>query len=148
MEPLRAAAERGRADFAVAFDAAVAAKPSLGPVASVLLYRTLGPTLPNGAAAALWAVARRCALMNPSGVARAGFGTGPEAADRLFDAIVDSPSGVVITDDEPDASWRRIGTPEDCAGAVVFLSSRAASYITGEIITIDGGLTVVQIGKP
>ena len=43
---------------------------------------------------------------------------------------------------------RRIGTPEDCAGAVVFLSSRAASYITGEIITIDGGLTVVQIGKP
>lgn len=42
---------------------------------------------------------------------------------------------------------RRIGTPEDCAGAVVFLSSPAASYITGEIITIDGGLTVHQIGK-
>ena len=45
-EPLRAAAERGRAEFAAAFGAAVAAKPSLGPVASVLLYRTLGPTLP------------------------------------------------------------------------------------------------------
>ena len=43
---------------------------------------------------------------------------------------------------------RRIGTPEDCAGAVVFLCSPAAGYITGEIITIDGGLTVVQIGKP
>ena len=42
---------------------------------------------------------------------------------------------------------RRIGTPEDCASAVVFLSSPAASYITGEIITIDGGLTVVQIGR-
>ena len=41
----------------------------------------------------------------------------------------------------------RIGTPEDCAGAVVFLSSPAASYITGEIIVIDGGLTVHQIGK-
>lgn len=41
----------------------------------------------------------------------------------------------------------RIGTPEDCAGAVVFLSSPAAAYITGEIITIDGGLTVQQIGK-
>ena len=39
MEPLRAAAERGRAAFAAAFDAAVSAKPSLGPVASVLLYR-------------------------------------------------------------------------------------------------------------
>jgi NAD(P)-dependent dehydrogenase (short-subunit alcohol dehydrogenase family) len=42
----------------------------------------------------------------------------------------------------------RIGKPEDCAGAVTFLCSEAASYITGEIITIDGGLTVVQIGKP
>ena len=41
----------------------------------------------------------------------------------------------------------RIGTPEDCAGAVAFLSSPAASYITGEIIVIDGGLTVHQIGK-
>lgn len=41
----------------------------------------------------------------------------------------------------------RIGTPEDCAGAVAFLCSQAASYITGEIITIDGGLTAVQIGK-
>ena len=41
----------------------------------------------------------------------------------------------------------RIGAPEDCAGAVVFLSSPAASYITGEIIVIDGGLTVQQIGK-
>ena len=112
--PLRAAAERGRGEFAGAFVAALAAKPSLGPVASVLLYRTLGPTLPHGAAAAaaLWAAAQKCAQMNPTGVERAGYGTGPEAADRLFDAILDSPSGVVITDDEPDATWRRLATPD------------------------------------
>jgi NAD(P)-dependent dehydrogenase (short-subunit alcohol dehydrogenase family) len=41
----------------------------------------------------------------------------------------------------------RIGKPEDCTGAVTFLCSPAASYITGEIITVDGGLTTVQIGK-
>ncbi|HEY2574401.1 MAG TPA: SDR family oxidoreductase [Verrucomicrobiaceae bacterium] len=40
----------------------------------------------------------------------------------------------------------RIGAPADCAGAVVFLCSEAAGYITGEIIVVDGGLTVQQIG--
>lgn len=42
---------------------------------------------------------------------------------------------------------RRVGAPEDVAGAAVFLCSDAASYITGEIIVIDGGLTVSQIGR-
>ena len=42
----------------------------------------------------------------------------------------------------------KVGQPQDCAGAVAFLCSPAASYITGEIITIDGGLTTAQIGKP
>ena len=41
----------------------------------------------------------------------------------------------------------KVGKPDDCAGAVVFLCSDAASYITGEIIIIDGGLTVAQIGR-
>jgi NAD(P)-dependent dehydrogenase (short-subunit alcohol dehydrogenase family) len=41
----------------------------------------------------------------------------------------------------------RLGTPEDCAGVVAFLCSPAADYLTGEIIVIDGGLTVGQIGK-
>ncbi|QIF05237.1 SDR family oxidoreductase [Roseimicrobium sp. ORNL1] len=41
----------------------------------------------------------------------------------------------------------RVGTPEDCSGAVVFFCSDAASYITGEIMVIDGGLTVTQIGR-
>ncbi len=40
-----------------------------------------------------------------------------------------------------------LGYPEDCAGAAVFLCSPAARYITGEIIVVDGGLTVQQIGR-
>lgn len=36
----------------------------------------------------------------------------------------------------------RIGKPMEVAGAVVFLASSAASLITGEIITIDGGWTL------
>ncbi|WP_395749594.1 SDR family NAD(P)-dependent oxidoreductase [Prosthecobacter sp.] len=41
----------------------------------------------------------------------------------------------------------KLGRPEDCAGAVAFLCSPAANYITGEVIVVDGGLTTVQIGR-
>ena len=40
-----------------------------------------------------------------------------------------------------------VGQPDDCAGAAVFLCSPAAGYITGEIIVIDGGLTIQQVGR-
>ena len=35
----------------------------------------------------------------------------------------------------------RIGRPEDVAGTVVFLASRAGSYLTGAVIPVDGGLS-------
>ena len=41
----------------------------------------------------------------------------------------------------------RIGEPADCAGAAVFLLSPAAAYITGQVLVVDGGLTVGQIGR-
>jgi 3-oxoacyl-[acyl-carrier protein] reductase len=37
----------------------------------------------------------------------------------------------------------RPGTPEDCAGAVLFLCTDAASYITGTTIAVDGGYLTV-----
>lgn len=35
----------------------------------------------------------------------------------------------------------RLGRPEEAAHAVAFLASEAAAYITGELISVDGGLT-------
>jgi 3-oxoacyl-[acyl-carrier protein] reductase len=35
----------------------------------------------------------------------------------------------------------RAGTAEDCAGAYIFLLSPLSQYITGQVITVDGGLT-------
>jgi 3-oxoacyl-[acyl-carrier protein] reductase len=37
---------------------------------------------------------------------------------------------------------RRWGTPEDMAGAALFLASPYASYITGQILVVDGGMTL------
>ena len=39
---------------------------------------------------------------------------------------------------------RRIGSPEDMAGAAIYLSSRAGAYLTGETIRVDGGITTQQ----
>ena len=51
--------------------------------------------------------------------------------------------------DDPDSRARvarkvprqRIGTPEDVAGAVIYLSSRAGAWLTGVLIPVDGGLS-------
>lgn len=36
----------------------------------------------------------------------------------------------------------RLGTPEDVGAAAAFLASAAAGYITGQVLTVDGGMTV------
>jgi gluconate 5-dehydrogenase len=35
----------------------------------------------------------------------------------------------------------RRGTPAEMVGAVVFLASPAAAYVTGQVLPVDGGLT-------
>jgi 3-oxoacyl-[acyl-carrier protein] reductase len=36
----------------------------------------------------------------------------------------------------------KLGTPEDVAACVLFLASEEARYITGEVISVSGGLTM------
>ena len=47
-----------------------------------------------------------------------------------------------INDIIDETPLSRIGKPEDVASLVAFLASEESSFITGQIITIDGGLTL------
>jgi NAD(P)-dependent dehydrogenase (short-subunit alcohol dehydrogenase family) len=46
---------------------------------------------------------------------------------------------------EAERPWplRRIGQPDDIAGAALYLASDLASWVTGELLTVDGGSMVV-----
>jgi anaerobic selenocysteine-containing dehydrogenase len=110
LEPLRAAARHGRAAFAAAFGEAAAADPSLVGLAPYVLYETLGPTLPDGAAAAaaLWGLAHRCIATYPDAVHRAGHADG----EALFDALLTGRSGITFTLDDYEHAWAYIRHPD------------------------------------
>ncbi len=53
-----------------------------------------------------------------------------ELSEEITEAVLDNiPAG-------------RLGRPEDVAGAVAFLASDTAAYVTGQTLAIDGGLTM------
>ncbi|MDB5108337.1 MAG: molybdopterin oxidoreductase [Candidatus Binatus sp.] len=115
LAPLRAAAAKGRSEYALAFLQATSSKPALGALAPVVLYETLGPSLGKGneVAAIMWGAAQTCAMTYPESVRRAGFsGEGPELGNVLFEAIFTSRSGVTFSVDSYDETWQRVKTPD------------------------------------
>jgi 3-oxoacyl-[acyl-carrier protein] reductase len=55
---------------------------------------------------------------------------------RLTEVIADDMKELMLA----NTPLGRFGRPEDVAGAVRFLSSDAAAFITGEVLLVDGGL--------
>jgi NAD(P)-dependent dehydrogenase (short-subunit alcohol dehydrogenase family) len=75
--------------------------------------------------------------------------------NALAPGFVATPMSVVNGVDELESEWfhknyidghhlplKRAAQPEEIAGAAYFLAGPDASYITGQVITVDGGLTI------
>lgn len=116
---LGADATAGRHRFAKSFQSFLAREPRFQAAAPILLYLTLGPALPEGAAATapLWAAAHRCAGVHRQAVERAGFAgakpiDGPLLGEALFDAMLTHSSGLCFMVHEYDETFGLIAYPD------------------------------------
>lgn len=116
VDSLRQAAHKGRREFAAALAQAAADHPDMAKVAPVVLYETLGDTLPVGLAdaAPLWFSCQQLALRHTAAVKAAGFDLVPDEdlGDALFDAIIESRDGVTVTRHTYEQAWALVRTPD------------------------------------
>ena len=80
------------------------------------------------------------------------FGGQGIRVNAVSPGLVDRDNGHKLSDNlehrsiiETIVPLRRAGTGEDIAKAVVFLSSFQSAYITGQVLTVDGGLGVNEV---
>lgn len=75
--------------------------------------------------------------------------------NAIAPGFVDTPMSIVEGESELESAWfkqnyvqghhlplSRAARPEEIAGVAFFLAGKDASYITGQVITVDGGLTI------
>jgi 2-hydroxycyclohexanecarboxyl-CoA dehydrogenase len=63
---------------------------------------------------------------------------------RLLDQITAQPNGARVIEAMVRAiPFRRLGEPDDVTGAVAFFASADADFITGQVLSVSGGLTMV-----
>lgn len=78
-----------------------------------------------------------CKEVGPSGV-RVNC-VAPGCIDTAMMAAYDDDARAALCMETP---LMRIGTPKECAGAVRFLCSEEASFITGQVLGVNGGFVV------
>ena len=73
------------------------------------------------------------------GITSNAIAPGTFATETNAAMIADPSVGPRIAARNPTGRW---GEPEEIAGAAVFLASRAASYVNGHVLVVDGGLSI------
>ncbi len=95
--------------------------------------------------------ASKAAVVQLLRTAAAEFGPSGVRANAIAPGVVDTPLTGPIKN-QPDwyrayaekTALGRWSKPEEVAGAVVYLASEAASYVTGTVVYVDGGWTAVD----
>jgi 3-oxoacyl-[acyl-carrier protein] reductase len=75
--------------------------------------------------------------VGPTGITVNSIAPGRIDTARIREVYPDGPT----EDDLSTIPLRRLGTPREVADVVCFLASDRASYVTGTVIPVDGGLT-------
>jgi len=75
----------------------------------------------------------------PVGITVNAIGTGRILTDRLRATYPDE--AAIEESARREVPMQRTGTPQELAAAVAFLCGAPASYITGQLLSVDGGLT-------
>ena len=107
-------------------------------IASLLSFQG-GILVPGYAAAKGGVMQLTKALANewaPHGITVNAIAPGYMATDNTAALRADEARSRQILERIPAGRW---GQPDDLAGAVVFLSSAASSYVTGHVLVVDGG---------
>lgn len=79
--------------------------------------------------------------LGPQHVAVNAVAPGPFPS-RMMAATLDAMGDAIAA----KAPLRRLGRDDDMAGVAVFLASRAAAYLTGAVIPVDGGIATTASG--
>ena len=129
-------------NYAIPLLRACAPRASIVYMSSGAALRSDAPPLYTISKAGLAMTARLFARqLGPEGIRVNALCPGPVKTDfsREWLGVSGEEYEVLLGQESLKIPLRRIGTPEDVAGVVVFLASDESSYMTGLVLPIDGG---------